>query len=120
MVTSAKAKTTLRSWRNSTQAAAFLGQLIAFREKLREAVLRMEGGSAPGDAFLAEVNSLLVQHPLPALLRKRDGKVTREISFELRRPTDLWAPIVDATADLLAETERIAHSQVRIVRRSLL
>ncbi len=104
-VTSAKAKTKLRSWRNSSQAKAFLGQLIGFREKLREAVVRMEGGSAPGDAFLAEVNLLLVQHPLPALLHKRDGKVARQTSFELRRPSDLWAPIIDATADLLAEPD---------------
>lgn len=105
IVTSAKARATLRSWRNSTEAAAFLEQLILFRERLREAVLRMEGGSAPGEAFLAEVNLLLMQHPLPALLHKRDGKVIREKSLELRQPADLWAPIVNATADLLAESD---------------
>jgi predicted RNA-binding Zn ribbon-like protein len=104
-VTSAKAKATVRSWRNSTEAAAFLEQLIAFREKLREAVLRIESGSTPTDAFLTEVNSLLLRYPRPALLHKRDGKVIRETTFVLRKPTDLWAPIVDATADLLAETE---------------
>ncbi len=104
-VTSPKAKTTLRSWRNSTEAAAFLKQLLAFREKLRETVLRMERGLAPADTFLTQVNSLLTQHPLPALLHKRDGKVIRETSFELRRPADLWAPIIAATADLLAESD---------------
>jgi len=104
-VTSAKAKATLRGWRNSPEAATFLEQLIAFREKLREAVLRIESGSAPTDAFLTEVNSLLLQHPLPALLHKRGGQVVRETSFELVKPTDLWSPIVNATADLLAETE---------------
>jgi predicted RNA-binding Zn ribbon-like protein len=105
MVTSAKAKATLRSWRNSTEAMALLEQLITFRERLREAVLRMERGSAPADSFLAEINLLLTQHPLPALLHKRSGKVIRETSFELRRPSDLWAPIVGATADLLAEPD---------------
>jgi len=104
-VTSVKAKATLRSSRHSSEAAAFLEQLIAFREKLRGAVLRIEAGSAPADAFLTEVNSLLIQHPFPALLYKRDGKVIREMSFELRRPTDLWAPIIDATADILAESD---------------
>jgi predicted RNA-binding Zn ribbon-like protein len=104
-VTSAKAKTTVRSWRPSPEGAAFLEQLIVFREKLREAVLRIESGSTPTDAFLTEVNSLLLRYPLPALLHKRGGKVIRETTFELRRPSDLWAPIVDATADLLAETE---------------
>jgi predicted RNA-binding Zn ribbon-like protein len=104
-VTSAKAKAMLRSWRNSAQAIALLEQLIAFREQLREEILRMERGSAPGDAFLAEVNLLLIQHPLTAVLRKRSGKIIRETSFDLCRPSDLWAPIVGATADLLAEPD---------------
>ena len=104
-VTSAKAKATVRSWRNSNEAAAFLEQFIAFREKLREAVLRIESGSTPSDTFITEVNSLLLRYPLAALLHKRDGKVVRETTFELREPTDVWAPIVDAAANLLAETE---------------
>jgi predicted RNA-binding Zn ribbon-like protein len=105
MVTSPKTKAILRAWRNSTEATAFLEQLIAFRERLREAVLRMENGSSPADAFLAEVNSLLLQYPRRTSLRKRDGKVIRETLFEPDKPADLWAPIIDATADLLAERE---------------
>jgi predicted RNA-binding Zn ribbon-like protein len=104
-VTGARDKARLRDWRDSAEAAAFLRQLIAFREKLREAVLHMEAGNAPRAAFLAEVNALLMKHPLPALLHKRDGKVVRETSLELRRPADLWAPIAAATADLLAESD---------------
>ena len=103
--TSAKAKATLRSWRQSVEAADFLEQLLAFRERLREAVLRMERGLAPTDGFLTEVNALLMQHPLPALLHKRDGRIVRETSFELRRPADLWTLIIDAIATFLSETE---------------
>ncbi len=110
LVTSPKAKATVRSWRHSTEATAFLEQLIAFREKLREAVLRIESGASPTDAFLTEVNSLLLRYPRHTSLHKRDGKVIRETSLELRKPTDLWAPIIDATADLLAET---APSRIR-------
>src|SRR5258708_5951708 len=105
MVTSPKTKTIVRAWRNSTEAAAFLERVIAFREKLRDAVVRMENGSSPTDAFLAEVNSLLLQYPRHTSLHKRVGKVIRETLFEPRKPADLWAPIIDATADLLAETE---------------
>ena len=65
----------------------------------------MENGSSPTDAFLAEVNSLLLQHPRHTSLHKRDGRVIRETLFAPRKPTDLWAPIVAATADLLTETE---------------
>jgi predicted RNA-binding Zn ribbon-like protein len=105
MVTSPKTKAIVRSWGHSSETSAFLKQLIAFREKLREAVLRIESGSSPTNAFLAEVNSLLLQYPLHSSLHKRDGKVVRETYFEPRKPTDFWALIIDATADLLAETE---------------
>jgi predicted RNA-binding Zn ribbon-like protein len=104
-VTSPEAKAVVRGWRQSSEAAAFLEKLIAFRERLREAVVRMENGSLPNDAFLTEVNSLLLQHPRHTSVRKRDTKMIRETLFEPRTPTDLWAPIVDATADLLTETE---------------
>ena len=105
MVTSRKTKAIVRGWRDSTEATAFLKQLIAFRERLREAVLRLENGSSPTDAFLAEVNSLLLQYPRHTSLHRRDGKVIREAVFELGEPADLWTPIIDATADLLAEAD---------------
>jgi predicted RNA-binding Zn ribbon-like protein len=105
MMTLSRTKAIVRGWRHSTEAVAFLEQLIAFRERLREAVVRIENGSSPADAFLAEINSLLLQHPRHTSLHKRDGKVIRETLFEPRKPTDLWAPIIDATADLLTETE---------------
>jgi predicted RNA-binding Zn ribbon-like protein len=105
MVTSPKTKAIVRSWRHSTEATDFLKQLIAFRERLREAVMRIENGSSPTDAFLVEVNSLLLQHPRHTSLHKRDRMVVREPLFEPSKPTDLWEPIIDATADLLTETE---------------
>jgi len=104
-VSSAKDKAAVRGWRNSAEAEAFLKQLIAFRERLRDAVLRIESRTLPSDAFLSEVNSLLLQYPRITSLRKRDGKVTRETLVEFRKPADLWAPILDATANLLVEAE---------------
>src|SRR6202022_2324160 len=98
MVTLPKSRAVVRSWRHSTEAAAFLEQLIAFRERLREAVTRIESGASPTDAFLAEINSLLLQYPRHTSLHKRDGKVIRETVFEPSEPADLWAPIIDATA----------------------
>jgi predicted RNA-binding Zn ribbon-like protein len=105
MVIAPKTKAIVRTWHHSIEASGFLEQLIAFRERLREAVMQIERGSLPADAFLAEVNSLLLQSPLPTSLRKCDGNVRRETYFEPRKPTDLWVPIINATADLLTETE---------------
>lgn len=105
VVISPKTKYLLRRWRNSADAGAFLRDLLAFRERLRSAVMRIESGSLPADSFLAEVNSLLLQYPRQTLLRRRDGKIFRETFFEPRKASDFWEPIIDATANLLSETE---------------
>jgi predicted RNA-binding Zn ribbon-like protein len=105
IVTSSKTRSLLKSWRNSSEAAAFREELVAFRERLRGAVMKVESGSLPSDSFLAEVNSLLIQFSLRTSLNKRDGKILRESLFDPRKPSDFWVPIVDAAADLLSETE---------------
>ena len=67
--------------------------------------MRIESGSLPSDSFLAEVNSLLLRYPRHTSLNRRDGEIVREPLFEPRKPSDFWAPIIDAAADLLSETE---------------
>ena len=76
------------------EAAAFLGDLLAFRERLRDAVLRMEGGSAPSDEFIRELNADLRQHPPTTVLRKREGRIVREPLFDPQQLADLWTPIL--------------------------
>jgi predicted RNA-binding Zn ribbon-like protein len=105
MVTASKTKSRLRSWRAAPQAAAFLKELIAFRERLRNAVVQIENGSLPSDSFLAEVNSRLLQYPRRTSVHKRDGKIVMEPFFEPLRPSDFWAPIIGDAADLVSETE---------------
>jgi predicted RNA-binding Zn ribbon-like protein len=105
IVSSPRAKTLVRGWRDSAEAASFVKELRAFRERLRRAVMRIEDGSLPTYAFLAEVNSLLREYPRRTSLNISDSKLVRETVFEPRKPTDLWAPIADATADLLTEIE---------------
>jgi predicted RNA-binding Zn ribbon-like protein len=106
MATSSKTKSLLRSWRNSPEASSFLEDLVAFRERLRGAAERIERGSLPGDSFLNEVNSLLLQYPRHTSVHKRDGRILKETFFEPREPADFWTPFIDATADLLSETDR--------------
>jgi predicted RNA-binding Zn ribbon-like protein len=107
IVSSAKMKSLLRSWRHSPEAEAFLKELIDFREHLRKAVLRMEVGLIPSDEFIKEVNARLLQYPPTTSLRRRDGRIVRESYFDPQGPAGLWAPIIDSAADLLSETENI-------------
>jgi predicted RNA-binding Zn ribbon-like protein len=105
VVTSGKNRTLVRAWRNSRRAEAFAHKLIAFRERLRTGVLQLEAGTLPGDAFLAEVDMLLQEHPQRISLRKEGSRVVRGVFFEPKKPEDVWAPIVAATAELLSELE---------------
>src|ERR1700721_179763 len=66
MVTAAKTKSRLRSWRAAPQAAAFLKELIAFRERLRNAVVQIENGSLPSGLRSSGLPLILFQklnHP---------------------------------------------------------
>ena len=105
IVSSPKNRAMMRAWRDSRQAQVFVQKLIAFREHLRAAVLRLEAGSLPGDAFLAELDMLLKEYPQRTKLRKAGSKVVLEGLFEPRRPEDVWAPIAAAAAELLAKVE---------------
>jgi predicted RNA-binding Zn ribbon-like protein len=101
----AKMKRLVQGWRHSPEAALFLKDLIAFRERLREAVLRIEGGSAPSDEFIQEVNRGLLKNPPATVLRKQEGRIVRVPQFDVERPADLWKLIFDGAADLLSEPE---------------
>jgi len=116
-VSSTKDRATLRGWRNSSESERFLRDLIAFRERLRDNILRIESGVPPSEAFLSEVNGLLLQYPRHTSLRKRNGTFVRETILELSKPDDLWVVIADATADLLTDTEtsRIRRCETCVV-----
>jgi predicted RNA-binding Zn ribbon-like protein len=106
IVSSATMKAIGRDRGYAKEATTFLTDLISFRERLREAVVRIESGSTPSEAFLHEVNVLLMEHPMPTALRREGGRVVREMIFEPKRPSDFWAPIGLFAADLLSEPER--------------
>jgi predicted RNA-binding Zn ribbon-like protein len=105
IVNSAKTKRIVQGWRHSPEGASFLKDLIAFRERLREAVVRLERGSARSDEFIREVNQGLIEHPPATALRELGGRFVREQLLNLQRPTDLWVLIYDDAADLLSEPE---------------
>ena len=104
-VTSRKNKALVRSWRDSRDGKRVSSKLIGYRERLRAAVTRLESGLPPGHAFLSEVNLLLKKHPPRARLIRQGSSVVLAEDFELRRPSDVWAPIAAATAELLSEVE---------------
>lgn len=105
IVNSVKTKSLVRSWKKSPEATAFLKELLAFRERLRGAVLRMESGSGAPDDFVKELNARLADYPPRAALRKRDGRLAMEMILDPQTPADLWVVFINGAAELLTEIE---------------
>lgn len=110
VVSSAGERAALRTWRGSAEAELLLHEVIAFRERLRGAVVRIEGGHLPTDAFLSELNVLLLRHPTHTLIYRQSGRLVRQSRDELSQPTDLWSRLAESTAQLLVEAD---HSRLR-------
>jgi predicted RNA-binding Zn ribbon-like protein len=105
LVTSTNGERLLRRWRDSVEAQRFLEELRRFRERLRAVVIQREAGEAVSARFLAEVNRLLEKYPTRIALSAAGGKLQREVLFEPSTPSEVWAPIAAATADLLTEVD---------------
>ncbi len=103
LLTSQKGRVLARKWSNMPKAAAFLEELLAFRERLRAVVIRQEAGTPVKDAFISEVNSLLGQHPPIIALQRNGEKLERQVIFEPAEPEDIWSPIAMAVAELLSD-----------------
>ena len=84
-----------------------LRELLKFRERLRVEVVRQEAGFSVSNAFIAEVNSLLKQHPGVIALQRKGEKLGLETAFELEKPNDVWAPIAMAVAELLSDVSPV-------------
>jgi len=103
LLTPQMGKALAKKWRETPQAAVFLRELLAFRERFRAMVLRQEAGMPVSDQFIAEVNSLLLQHPSRVALQRKKEKLELEAAFEPEGPNDVWAPIAIAVSELLSD-----------------
>ena len=103
----AKGKALAGKWRDTPQAALFLRELLKFRERLRAAVVRQEAGFMASDAFIAELNALLQQHPSVISLQRKGEKLGLETAFALEKLNDVWAPIAIAVAELLSDVSPV-------------
>ena len=65
-------------------------------------MIRQEAGLSLSDPFIAELNSLLEQHPSVIALHRKGKKLELEAGSEPEKPNDVWAPIAIAVAELLS------------------
>lgn len=93
----------LRRWRDTPQAADALEQALAFRERLREEIIRVEASKGIRPKMIIELNHLLQEHVLPLQIVPLAEGFAEEFRFAPRVPTDLLGPIAYAAADLFTK-----------------
>ena len=103
LLTSQKGKALAKEWRDTPQSTVFLRELLKFRERFRAVVLRQEAGMPVSNAFISEVNSLLLEHPSIVALQRNKKKLDLEAAFQPEKPGDVWAPIAIAVSELLSD-----------------
>src|SRR5215471_1530689 len=96
----------LRHFDRDSEKARALATAVAFREKLRRAVVSLEHNKQVPPDILKEVNRLMASHPVLHRLED-EGKGTWALMqwFRPEGPEDLLAPLAYAAAQLFTETD---------------
>ncbi|QMV18674.1 hypothetical protein GOB94_08275 [Granulicella sp. 5B5] len=101
----ADAKSQLKTWSHTAEAKTFLRQLLAFREELREALLRLENDKQPSAAFLEDLNARLFAHPLRKAVVLRGGMLQSAQANGTSLADTLWASLLHEIGQLLTATD---------------
>jgi predicted RNA-binding Zn ribbon-like protein len=94
-----------------------LEKIRGLREKLRKAVLAWVAGGKLHRATIEHVNGLLAAHPMLEKIIDTENIPSLDLSFEVRQPEDLLAPLAHSAAKLFTEADR---SRVRKCRECVL
>ena len=93
-------------WGNSAVAQRTVEAVRELRERLRKEVLAWEHGAAVHYSTVAELNRLMVDHPMLTRLKANGSASSAELWFEPRRPEDLFAPLAHSAAMLFSNVDR--------------
>ena len=106
LVSTRESVTLQQQWENSARARRTLEEIRKFREELRKEILTWENGGKLQRATIERLNRLLADHPMLARVIETDNRHRIDLSFEVREPEDLFAPLAHSAAKLFTETNR--------------
>ena len=95
-----------QQWGNSAVAQRTVEAVRELRERLRKEVLAWEHDGAVHYSTVAELNRLMVDHPMLTRLKANGSASSAELWFEPRRPEDLFAPLAHSAAMLFSNVDR--------------
>jgi predicted RNA-binding Zn ribbon-like protein len=95
-----------QQWGHSAPAQRTVEAVRELRERLRKEILAWEHGGAVHHSTVAELNRLMVDHPMLTRLKASGSASSTELWFEPRRPEDLFAPLAHSAATLFTNVDR--------------
>jgi predicted RNA-binding Zn ribbon-like protein len=95
-----------RQWGKSARAKRTVEAMHEVRERLRKEILAWEQGGAIHRSTVAELNRLMVDHPMLTRLKASGSASSTELWFGPRQPEDLFAPLAHSAATLFANVDR--------------
>jgi predicted RNA-binding Zn ribbon-like protein len=95
-----------QQWGKSARAQRTVEAVRELREKLRKEILAWEHGGAVHHCTVAELNRLMLDHPMLTRLNAIGGACSTKLWFEPRQPEDLFAPLAHSAAMLFATVDR--------------
>lgn len=96
-----------RQWAGTTTVAYKATQAMKdLRERLRAEILAWEEGHVIRGSTINELNGLMGAHPMLTRLMTNGTAYSTESWFEVREPTDLFAPLAQSAATLFATGDR--------------
>lgn len=102
LISAREAVTLERTWAHSNDANKTLEAVREIRERLRKDLIAWEAGAPVRLESLQELNDLMSQHPMLTKVESEESKLTTVQWFPLRKPSDLFAPLAYAAANLFS------------------
>jgi predicted RNA-binding Zn ribbon-like protein len=95
-----------QQWGKLARARRTVEAVRELREKLRKEILAWEHGGAVHHSTVAELNQLMVDHPMLTRLKASGSASSTELWFRPPQPEDLFAPLAHSAAMLFANVDR--------------
>ena len=95
-----------RQWEGTNEAQKTTEVMKDLRERLRAEILAWEGGRVVRRSTINELNGLLEAHPMLARLIANGNSYSTKLWFEVREPSDLFAPLAHSAATLFVTGNR--------------
>ena len=106
LVSTRECVTLQEEWENSDRSRRTLEEMWRFREELRKEILTWERGNKLHRTMIERLNRLLAVHPMLARVIEADNSPRVDLTFEVRQPEDLFAPLAHSAAKLFTEADR--------------